>query len=126
MRNDTVWQDRALVDRFLTGVLNIWLPRPLWLVDALYQWQQHQGGSLSRQEVGRQFVYRDDKQANVLAPVETQCEWLRQIGFQQVDCYFKWFELAVFGGVRAWGSKADCAGKIHPGPSSSTELCYHK
>ncbi|UBF27365.1 class I SAM-dependent methyltransferase [Kovacikia minuta CCNUW1] len=69
------------------------------LVDSLYTWHQEQGGTSSREEVARRFVYREDKQANILAPVEVQCEWLRAIGFQQVDCYFKWFELAVFGGI---------------------------
>jgi hypothetical protein len=31
---------------------------------------------------------------------ETQCDWLRQNGFERVDCYQKLFELAVFGGVK--------------------------
>ena len=35
---------------------------------------------------------------NILAPVGDQCDWLREIGFEDVDCYFKIFELAVFGG----------------------------
>ncbi|HMQ52517.1 MAG TPA: class I SAM-dependent methyltransferase, partial [Anaerolineae bacterium] len=34
---------------------------------------------------------------------ETQCAWLRQLGFADVDCYFKIFELAVFGGRRPAG-----------------------
>jgi tRNA (cmo5U34)-methyltransferase len=38
--------------------------------------------------------------SNQLARVEAQCEWLRQIGFGDVDCYWKWLELAVFGGVK--------------------------
>ena len=33
-----------------------------------------------------------------MASVEDQCEWLREIGFADVDCFFKVFELAVFGG----------------------------
>lgn len=70
------------------------------LVDALYQWNQEQKGTLSREEVGQRFVYREDKAANILAPVEVQCDWLRAIGFQQVDCLFKFFELAVFGGIK--------------------------
>lgn len=70
------------------------------LTDSLYSWQQRQGSPLSREEVGQRFVYRRDKQANILAPVEAQCDWLRAIGFQQVDCFFKCFELAVFGGTR--------------------------
>jgi tRNA (cmo5U34)-methyltransferase len=32
--------------------------------------------------------------------VEDQCRWLRDIGFAEVDCFWKYFELAVFGGVR--------------------------
>jgi len=32
--------------------------------------------------------------------VEVQCEWLRDAGFIDVDCFFKAFELAIFGGKR--------------------------
>ena len=54
----------------------------------------------SREEVARKYYDRPDKSANILAPVERQCEWLREIGFADVDCYLKVFELAVFGGRR--------------------------
>ncbi len=70
------------------------------LTDCIHQWQQSQGQALSRQEVAEQFVHRPDKQANILASVEAQCQWLREIGFERVDCYFKFLELAVFGGIR--------------------------
>ncbi|MBD2074554.1 class I SAM-dependent methyltransferase [Phormidium sp. FACHB-592] len=70
------------------------------LVEAIYQWHQAQGDPRSREEIGQTFVYREDKKANILVPVDVQCEWLRAIGFQQVDCFFKFFELAVFGGIR--------------------------
>lgn len=53
-----------------------------------------------RREVGAEYHARPDKAANILAPVEVQCEWLREIGFSDVDCYLKIFELAVFGGRR--------------------------
>lgn len=52
----------------------------------------------SRQDVADTYYYRPDKSANILAPVEAQCQWLRDIGFTDVDCYLKIFELAVFGG----------------------------
>jgi hypothetical protein len=42
-------------------------------------------------------VIRD---ANILALVEDQCRWLRQIGFRDVDCFWKYFELAIFGGLK--------------------------
>jgi SAM-dependent methyltransferase len=37
---------------------------------------------------------------DIVAPVEAQCEWLRQIGYVDVDCYMKIYALAVFGGVK--------------------------
>ena len=42
----------------------------------------------------------DEDQSNQLLDVETQVGWLRAIGFAQVDCFWKWRELAVFGGVK--------------------------
>lgn len=44
------------------------------------------------------FRNRQDAETNILAPVEEQCAWLREIGFADVDCSFKAIELAVFGG----------------------------
>jgi len=41
---------------------------------------------------------RPDKADNILAPVDRQCAWLREIGFADVDVFWKWFELALFGG----------------------------
>jgi len=42
----------------------------------------------------------DEDRSNQLLDVETQVAWLREIGFAQVDCFWKWRELALFGGVR--------------------------
>lgn len=70
------------------------------LVDSLYAHHQSEGGVMTREQVGDEYVRRPDKESNILAMVEDQCDWLRDIGFADVDCYFKWFELAVFGGRR--------------------------
>jgi tRNA (cmo5U34)-methyltransferase len=53
-----------------------------------------------RAEVEREYHGRPDKSDNILEPMEAQVGWLRGLGFEHADCYMKWLELAVFGGVR--------------------------
>jgi len=33
-------------------------------------------------------------------PVDTQLRWLREHGFDDTDCYWKWLEMALLVGVR--------------------------
>jgi tRNA (cmo5U34)-methyltransferase len=70
------------------------------MVDSLYAFHARQGAGKTRAQVADEFAHRPDKAANILAPVEEQCAWLRAAGFTDVDCYFKAFELAVFAGRR--------------------------
>jgi tRNA (cmo5U34)-methyltransferase len=50
-----------------------------------------------RQEIGRQ----EDDPTDRLADLSKQMEWLRDAGFAEVDCHFKWLELALVVAVRA-------------------------
>ncbi|MCC6790200.1 MAG: class I SAM-dependent methyltransferase [Thermomicrobiales bacterium] len=70
------------------------------VIDSLLAYQNHMGMGRSKEQVAAEYLEREDKAANVLAPVEEQCLWLVDAGFDDVDCYFKYFELAVFGGRR--------------------------
>jgi SAM-dependent methyltransferase len=69
-------------------------------VDALYSYHLENGTEKTRAQVADEYYYRPDKQANILAPVEVQCDWLRELGFIHVDCYFKLLEVALFGGIK--------------------------
>ena len=73
------------------------------LVDHFYAYQQSVGSPKTREEVAAEYVHRPDRQENILALVGLQCEWLLASGFQNVDCYFKLLELAVFGGRKPKG-----------------------
>lgn len=77
------------------------ISRRLWeqqMVDAILAYHHKQDATTTYEDVYRQFVERQDRDANILTPLCVQLDWLTDIGFVDVDCFFKSYELAVFGG----------------------------
>lgn len=72
-----------------------------YFIDHLYDFHRANDPSKSREEIAQEHYNRPDKAENILAPVQEQCAWLREIGFADVDCFFKVFELALFGGRKS-------------------------
>jgi len=70
------------------------------MIDSLTEYHERQRTGQSREMIAREYGRRPDQEANVLATAETQLRWLRDAGFADVDCVFKYFELAVLTGRR--------------------------
>lgn len=49
-----------------------------------------------RREIGR----IEDDPTDQLADLSAQLDWLREAGFREVDCHFKWLELALMVAVK--------------------------
>jgi ubiquinone/menaquinone biosynthesis C-methylase UbiE len=47
------------------------------------------------------YTPEKEDRANRLLPMEIQLGWLRDTGFVEVDCYWKWLEMALLIGYKA-------------------------
>jgi len=55
-----------------------------------------------RREIGRV----EDDPTDRLAGLDEQMDWLREVGFAEVDCHFKWLELVLVVAVKAQPPRA--------------------
>jgi ubiquinone/menaquinone biosynthesis C-methylase UbiE len=51
-------------------------------------------------EVFLRVIGADEDPSNKLVEVEPQLGWLRDLGFEQVECFYKWREIALLAGVK--------------------------
>jgi SAM-dependent methyltransferase len=69
-----------------------------WMTDRWYTIRAPKEPGCTREQVADDLTERFAGGGDVLAPADDQCDWLREIGYEEVDCYFRVFEIAVFGG----------------------------
>lgn len=69
-----------------------------FFVDHLHAYHASRDPQVERAAIAQKYYNRPDKVENKLTPVDVQCQWLRDIGYRDVDCFFKTFELALLGG----------------------------
>lgn len=70
------------------------------MIDAVWAHRLRADPATTRDETAAAYAARPDREANRLAPLDRQCDWLREAGFVDVVAPFRWYELAVFGGYR--------------------------
>ena len=70
------------------------------MIDAIWEYGRRSDQALTRDAAATAYANRLDRDDNRLAPLDTQCAWLRDAGYTQVTAPFRWYEIAVFGGHR--------------------------
>ena len=63
--------------------------------DNLYEATRNEG--YTREQIVERL--REDD-GDIVTSVEAQCDWLRHIGYTNVDCFMKIYAFAVFGGTK--------------------------
>jgi ubiquinone/menaquinone biosynthesis C-methylase UbiE len=87
------------------------LPVDDYLIDAIFGEEIQRSPHKTRAEVAHEYYERAARIGAAAAPLEVQCEWLREAGFESVECFLKMQELAVFGGQRGPAGGAVEAGE---------------
>ena len=71
-----------------------------YLITAIFGEVLRDAAGKPRAEVAREYYARARRPGFEIAPLEVQFDWLRESGFENVECYLKVQELALFGGQR--------------------------
>lgn len=71
-----------------------------FMVSSMLEWESRKERPASVKALRQTYLNREDKQANILESCERQCEWLKSLGYKDVEIFFKWFEIAIFGGIK--------------------------
>ena len=69
-----------------------------WLLGSMHERHQLSGSDKSWEDVEKEWKGR--QASNILAPVRAQVDWLSEIGYEGVDCYFQALSLALFGATK--------------------------
>ena len=69
-----------------------------WLLGSMHERHQLSGSDKSWEDVEKEWRKRQTD--NILSPVRSQIDWLNEIGFKDVDCYFQVMSLALFGALK--------------------------
>jgi len=72
-----------------------------YIIDAIFGVELKKAPRRSRADVARDYYRKAAKEGNVPPPLEVECDWLREAGFENVECFHKIRELAMFGGQKA-------------------------
>ncbi len=83
------------------------------IIETIFGEELEKDRSKPRSEIAWDFYQSLLNSSQKIAPLEVLCDWLREIGFESVECYLKVAELAVFGGQKPLpASSPDAASAI--------------
>jgi cyclopropane fatty-acyl-phospholipid synthase-like methyltransferase len=63
--------------------------------------QELRGTTRSIEEIAAERKAHQRSHQNYRAPLRNQLEWLTAAGFESVDCFWKYLDHAIFGGIKA-------------------------
>jgi tRNA (cmo5U34)-methyltransferase len=69
-------------------------------------WLDHlQKSDLTKQQLS---VIMERMSYDRTTPLQTQLDWLTEAGFEDVDCYYKYYNFAVYAGRKLRGISNGC------------------